>query len=152
MRVETIRDILHWTREFHQQLSLCLQHSVDKNESERAQLLLKYLGEHEKKLVNTLEGFEKTASESVLNTWSYEYFDQHPIKPAQQCEDSFSQLTSKDIIVEVTNLHQQVIDLYHYLQSRAEQPSAKELLGQLAEMEKHEIMQIVQSTNRLEDL
>ncbi len=152
MRVETIRDILHWTREFHQQLSKCLQHSVDKNESERAQLLLKYLGEHEKKLVNTLEGFEKVASESVLNTWSYEYFDQHPMKPAQQCEDSLSQLSSKDIIVEVTNLHQQVIDLYNYLKSRAEQPSAKELLGQLAEMERHEIMQIVQSTNRLEDL
>jgi hypothetical protein len=152
MQVETLRDVLHWTREFHQYLANCLQHCVDKNESERAKLLLNYLGEHEQKLVNVVEGFENTANESILNTWCYEYFDKHPIKSHKQCEGQFSQLESTEIITEITKLHMEVIDLYRYLQDRAEPPSSKELLGQLAELEKHEAMRMIHSANRLEDL
>ncbi|MDX2319391.1 MAG: ATPase [Moritella sp.] len=152
MQIETLRDVLHWTREFHLQMANCLQYSIDKNESERAKLLLKYLGEHEQRLVNVLAGFEKDTSESVLNTWCYEYLDKTPIVRHQQCEVPFSQLKSTDIIPEIINLHQQVIDLYNYLQSRAELPSTKELLTQLADLEQHKIMEMVQSANRLEDL
>lgn len=152
MQVETLKDVLHWTREFHKHLANCLEHCVDKNESERAKLLLNYLGEHEHKLENALAKFEETSNESVLNTWCYEYLDKHPIKRHQQCDAQFSQLKSTEIITEIVNLHQQVIDLYSYLHSMAVTPSYKELLGQLVELEKHEVMRIVHTANRLEDL
>jgi len=152
MQVETLRDVLHWTREYHQCLADCLQDSVDQNESERAKMLLKYLGEHEQKLVTVLEGFEKGADENALNTWCYEYFDKHPVIRHQQCECPFSELGTTEIMTEITTLNQQVIELYRYLQSRAESEGGKELLSQLSELEKHEAMRMVTSANRLEDL
>ncbi|MGF1759562.1 ATPase [Photobacterium sagamiensis] len=152
MQIETLRDVLHWTREFHQYLANCLQHGVDENESQRAKLLLQYLGEHEQKLVNVLTGFEKTADESALNTWCYDYLDKNPIHHDIQCESAFSQLDPADIITEIVTLHQQLTELYRYLQSRAESSSSQELLAQLAELEKHEAMLMVHSANRLQDM
>jgi len=152
MQIETLRDVLHWTREFHQYLADYLQHSVEKNESERARMLLQYLGEHEQKLVNVLEGFEKTASESALNTWCYEYLDKYPIHRQVSYEGSFSQLEPADIISEIVSQHQKVIEFYRYLYSRAETTSSQELLANLTELEKHEAMRMVHSANRLQDL
>ena len=152
MQIETLRDVLHWTREFHQYLADYLQHSVKKNESERAKMLLQYLGEHEQKLVNVLEGFEKTANENALNTWCYEYLDKYPIHRQVSYEGSFSQLEPADIISEIVSQHQKVIEFYRYLQSRAESTSSRELLASLTELEKHEAMRMVHSANRLQDL
>lgn len=152
MQVETLRDVLHWTEQFHQCLADCLEQSEDKTKNERVIMLLKYLKEHEQKLVGVIEEFEKTTSENVLNTWCYEFFDKHPIIRHQQFDCSFSELEPSKIIAEVINLHEQVIELYRYLQSRAEPESSQEVLSQLTELEKHEAMRMVHSANRLEDL
>ena len=52
MKVETLRDVLHWTSEFHQHLSECLKRGADKTDNTRAQMLLNYLSEHEEKLLH----------------------------------------------------------------------------------------------------
>lgn len=152
MQVETLRDVLHWTREFHQCLANCLQKSLEKTDSERVTMLLKYLGDHEAKLVDVLDGFEKMTSENILNTWCYEYFDKHPIIRHQKFDNAFTELEPTAIITEITNLHQQVIELYRYLQDRAEPESCKEVLSQLTDLEQHEAMRMVHSASRLEDL
>jgi hypothetical protein len=36
MQVETLEDVLHWTKEFHKHLSRCLQNSADENQGARA--------------------------------------------------------------------------------------------------------------------
>ncbi|PSW06689.1 ATPase [Photobacterium lipolyticum] len=152
MKIETLRDVLHWTREFHQYLASCLQHGVDENASERAKLLLQYLGEHEQRLVKTLKGFEKGADKNALDTWCYDYLDKNPIHHDIQCESAFSNLEPADIITEIVTLHQQLTELYRYLQSRAESTSSRELLAQMAELEKHEAMLMVHSANRFQDM
>jgi hypothetical protein len=43
MQIETLKDVLHWTKEFHQQLSQCLSHFGDK-----IHMMLAYLSEQEK--------------------------------------------------------------------------------------------------------
>ena len=48
MQIETLKDVLHWTKEFHQHLNQCLSHCADKNTDERARMILAYLSEHEK--------------------------------------------------------------------------------------------------------
>ncbi len=40
MQIENLRDVLRWTKDFHFQLSKCLDHCSDQNLSERAALLL----------------------------------------------------------------------------------------------------------------
>ena len=78
MQIETLKDVLHWTREFHQHLSQCLSHCADKNMDERARMILAYLSDHEKALTKVVSGFETSGDEHALNTWCYEYVAKHP--------------------------------------------------------------------------
>ena len=43
MQIETLKDVLHWTQQFHHNLSECLSHCEDKNVDERARIMLDYL-------------------------------------------------------------------------------------------------------------
>ena len=72
MQIETLKDVLHWTREFHQHLSQCLSHCADKNTDERARMILAYLSDHEKSLTKVVNGFETSGDEHALNTWCME--------------------------------------------------------------------------------
>ena len=152
MAIETLKDVLHWTTEFHEQLSECLEHCADKNESERSKMLLDYLAKQEEKLSHIVNQFEKTGDNGALNTWCYEYINKHPIVRHVHCEATFSKLNATEIMEVFVDQHEQVIELYHYLASRADIPSAKELLESLKSLEEHEIMRMVQTANRFQDM
>jgi len=152
LQIETLRDVLHWTRKFHQRLYHCFQHCVDEDENERARLLLAYLAEHENKLIRVLDGFEKTASSRALNTWCYEYVDRHPILRHKNCDSPFENMSTSEITAEVAHLHQEVINLYRYLNDRAESLSAQDLLKSLKEVEENESMLMVKNAINLEDI
>lgn len=47
MEVETLRDVVRWTRGVHSELSECLSMCQKDNEDERAKLVLSYLSNHE---------------------------------------------------------------------------------------------------------
>ena len=69
MQVETLKDLLGWTQQYHHHLSACLEHCATKNDSERSRLLLDYLVKHEQHLEMLISGICDTASENALNTW-----------------------------------------------------------------------------------
>ena len=152
MQVETLKDVLNWTRDAHQHLASCMQHCAGENESARAKLLLDYLADHEQKLVKVLDEFQKTANVSALNTWCIEYLDKHPITRHEKCELPFAELSADEINIEVAHQHGQIIELYRYLLSHADIPETQELLEQLLSLEEHEAMQMTQAANRLHDL
>jgi DNA integrity scanning protein DisA with diadenylate cyclase activity len=152
MQVENLRDILDWTIDFHQQLSLCLADCANKNESERAKLLLDYLAQHEQRLTKVIMKFEKTASSNALNTWCYEYLDKHPIVKHKHTDAPFSDLNTLQITEIVIHMHQQVITLYRDLAAQTVVNSAHDLLEELLSLEEHEAMRMSQSANRLEDM
>ncbi len=152
MQIETLRDVLHWTRKFHTQLQECLARCSEVNEDERAKLLLVYLSDHENKLIRVLDGFEKTASVNALNTWCYEYVDKYPVQRHQNCTANFTDMSSAEISTEISNLHEQVIGLYRHILDRANSESSRELLSGLLNIETHTAMQATQSANRLSDL
>ena len=152
MEIETLKDVLNWTQKFHQHLSHCLAHCSDENTNERAKMLLKYLSDHEKALSEVIEAFLKSDYEHALNTWSYEYVKKQPIVQHVHCDAPFAALDSVQIMDVIIDQHQQVIELYSFLASRADIPSAKEILESLKSLEEHEIMRAVHSANRLEDM
>tara|TARA_R110002095_G_scaffold182796_3_gene159995 strand:- start:282 stop:740 length:459 start_codon:yes stop_codon:yes gene_type:complete len=152
MNVKNLKDVINWTRESHLYLASCMQHCVDQNENARAKLLLDYLADHEQKLVKVLDGFQETASTNALNTWCIEYLDKHLTERHGKCEKVFAQMNTEEIIAETLSQHEQVIDLYRYLHSRADIPEAIELLSQLLELEEHEAMRMSHSANRLQDM
>ena len=152
MQIETLKDVLHWTREFHQHLSQCLSHCADKNMDERARMILTYLSDHEKALTKVVGSFETTGDEHALNTWCYEYVAKHPIVRHAYCDAPFADLDATQIMEVIIDQHQQVIELYCYLASRADIPSAMELMESLRSLEEHELMRMAQSANRFGDM
>ena len=68
------------------------------------------------------------------------------------CDSPFADLNAAQIMEVIVDQHQQVIELYRYLASRADIPSTQELLASLTSLEEHEIKRMVQSTNRFEDM
>lgn len=152
MQVETLRDVLHWTKEFHQHLGQCLSHCADKSADERARMLLAYLSDHEKALTQVVSGFETSGDEHALNTWCYEYVNKHPIVRHAHCDALFADLDATQVMAVIVDQHQQVIELYRDLASRGGISSATELLESLRGLEEHEMKRMVQSVNRFGDM
>ncbi len=152
MQIETLRDVLKWTKEFHQHLSQCLPHCADMNTNARAKMILSYLSDHEEILTKVVNGFEISGDEHALNTWCYEYVNKQPIIQHGHCDAPFTDLDAVQIMEVIVDQHQQVIELYRYLASRADIPSAQEMLTSLKSLEEHEMMRMVQSANRFEDM
>jgi len=152
MQIETLKDVLHWTKKFHQHLSQCLSHCADKNTDERARMMLGYLSEHEKSLTDVVSGFEKSGDERALNTWCYEYVNRHPITLHAHCDAPFAELETAQIMEVIIDQHQKVTELYRYLASRAEIPLTKELLESLLSLEQHGVMRMAQVSNWFGDL
>ncbi len=152
MQIETLKDVLHWTRKFHQQLSQSLSNSVDKNTDERARMVLEYLADHEKTLDKVISGFEKSGDEDALNTWFNEYVNKSPVLQNVHTNTPFANMDAAQIMEVVADQHQQAIELYRYLARRADIDSAKDMLESLLSLEEHEIMRMTQSTNRFSDM
>lgn len=152
MKIETLKDVLHWTAEFHRHLSEKMTQSAGENESPRAVMLLDYLATHEQKLSHVLGQFELSGGAAALGTWCYEFLEKSPILQKSYVDAPFEQLNAEQVMLVIVELHQQIIEFYRYLYSRADSTSARELLAQLTALEQHEVMLMSQGANRLSDL
>lgn len=152
MKIETLKDLLEWTKATHRNLSECMVHCSEHHESERGVMLLSYLSGHENVLATVIQGFVDTSRTSVLNTWCLEYLDRKPIQIHDYCDGYFVEMDLSKIIETVVSQHYQIISLYKHLYAKADIPSMEELLKQLIEFEESHVMQMVQGANRLEDI
>lgn len=152
MKVQTISDLIDWTRMMHQQLAERLADGSKQHEQEMARLLLSYLADHEATLERTIDGFEQRADSKVLKTWVHDYLGHEPIDLHRSCDAPFAEMTFDEICGLVFDAHNQVIDLYRDLLGRADIPEAQELLQALLDIEKHETMRLAQQTNRMRDM
>ena len=152
MKVQTISDLIDWTRVMHHRLAECLAHCSEQSEQEMAKMLLSYLADHEATLEKIVEGFEKRADPKALNTWVYDYLGHEPIDPNRTCDVPFEQMSFDEICGSVFDVHNQAIDLYRNLLGRADIPEAQEVLQALLAIEEHETMLLAQQTNRMRDM
>lgn len=152
MKVETYKDLLTWTGEFHKNLSSCLQHCASKNENERSRMLLEYLAGHEQELANTVSGFVDTTDTGALKTWCYDYAQNHPLLHSQECKEPFQDMEPDNILAKVIERHEQVIDLYRSLQATADVGAARELMEELESLEAQEARQMTQGANRMQEM
>lgn len=152
MDIKTFADLIDWTRQLHGHLAKCLVHGAAKHKEESATLLLEYLADHEAKMAHMIERFEEQADAKAMHTYVYDYLSHQPIALNQSCDMRFENLSYDDICREVFSLHEQVMDLYRTLISKADTHGAKDLLESLLAMEKHEAMRLSTQTGRMHDL
>ncbi|TCK02362.1 ATPase [Marinobacterium mangrovicola] len=152
MQIDTFRDIIHWTRAYHQQLSEWLRNSGSAQHDERAQMLLDYLADHEAKLSRAITAFEATDNLNALDTWVMEFLDKKPLLPSASLGAPFADMSADEIIAKVEDEHNQIVELYRFLVSRVNTTPAADLLEELADLEQHEAMRLSQAANRLHDI
>ncbi|KXS36645.1 MAG: hypothetical protein AWU55_2974 [Halomonadaceae bacterium T82-2] len=152
MKIETFKDLIDWTRQLHAHLAECFGHCASQHEEDLGKWLLEYLAAHEATLERTVASSEKQADPKALHTRVYDYLSHNPITPHQACSAPYAEMSFEDICREVFSLHDQVIDLYRYLDGRAEIPEARELVRELLKLEEHEAMRLAHQSNRARDL
>lgn len=57
-----------------------------------------------------------------------------------------------EISREIFAIHNQIIDLYRSLETRPGLDRARELLGEMLQLEEHETMRLAQQVNRMHEL
>lgn len=152
MKVQTISDLIDWTRAMHHRLAERLADGSAEHEREMTRLLLSYLADHEASLGKMIDGFEQRADSKALNTWVYDYLGHEPIDLHRSCDAPFSEMNFDEICGSVFDVHNQAIDLYRDLLRRADIPEAQELVRSLLALEEHETMRLAQQTNRMRDM
>lgn len=152
MQVETLADVLEWTRLVHHNLAACLAQCSAGSRSERVKMLTDYLADHERELDRVVGLIEEDADTKALNTWVYDYFENTPVTLGEVCDPNFEDKTTEEIVEAVMALHEQIIDLYTYLSGRADVPSTVALINGLLSLERHEAMLMQHQSRRLDDL
>lgn len=152
MEIKTFGELIDWTRNLHQELARCLAHCASNHEEERARALMSYLSSHEEELVRIVDEFKRQSAKNTLETRVYDYLKHNPIQTHRTCDEHYTELDFKGIYREVMNFHDQVMDLYRVMASKAEIPEARELLEGLLEMETHESMRLARQIGRMDDV
>ena len=152
MKPETLNDLIDWTQRLHHALGQCLREGIDGPQGRRAHWLLEYLADHETQLEEIVQGFARDADRNALNTWVYDYFTQRPLQFLDEGATPFSGMDVEEICQTVFNWHNQIIDLYRYLEGRADIPEVRELVSNLLEIETHEMMKLAYQSSQAEDI
>lgn len=152
MTVETIKDVLDLTRRLHINLACALKRASEETRQERLRMLLDYLYEHESELGRVIALSEKDAHQSALHTWCAEYIDKQPFTPEAVENIDYSTMSTAAVMQSILTIHEQIIDLYRYLSTRAVVTTAEEFLNFILTLEQHEAMRMVRDIEKLEDL
>lgn len=152
MRFHQIRDVLDWTRTFHDTLANDYDGLAKGHEKERVGMLLQYLAEHERALSGALQHYEEDAARALLATW----YDQAPeVKLPPDLNslcDTLEKVDTDTVLALALLFHDLLIDMYKALAAKAPTPAAKTLFDSLVSQETREKMRTVRDALRLEDL
>ena len=150
MRVETLSDLMDWTRSVHQRLAEALERDTEGSRDERLHMLADYLSEHERMLARVLKQSEEDTQKKTLDTWTYEFFRNIPLKARESFD--FHNQDPDHLLGAVLDVHEKIIGLYRDLAEHAEVESTRELLENLRGLEKHEAMRMARDYGRMKDL
>ena len=151
MSNKTLRDMVEWTQQFHQDMADSMELSATQSTGERERMLLGYLVEHENELARMVGRYGENASDTALNTWVSAYMEQYPALEQPPTYPPFSGMNTAEIMTTVQEQHDRVINIYQHLEDFV-QSSANELVRDLRNLEEQELQRISQSANRLEDI
>ncbi|EKF74331.1 ATPase [Alcanivorax hongdengensis A-11-3] len=152
MNVETIADVIHWSREVHRQLAECMERGWQEESRERVRMLMAYISDHERRLDAVLKASEADAGRGTLNTWFYDYVQANPEAMKMTCSLDGHTADTNSLLAYVLEMHEVLIRLYRYLAGRAHVETVREELDALLSLEEHEAMRMARDAQRLDDL
>ncbi len=152
MRFRQVKEVLDWVVSFHERLSEEYGRLSDDATKEKVSLLLNYLAEHQRALVNTIEKFEVDAADRLLNAWFQECPSLELPASLEELHVTLAGKETDDIVNQAIKFHDELIRLYQELEAEAEVDSVRDLFANLASLEKNEKMRMVRDAQYLNDV
>ena len=150
MRFRTIKDIIDWTRAFHDALAAQYESLAVGHEQERAGLLLQYLSHHERTLSAALQHYEEDQEHLLLKKW---YAPDLPLPEdlSTLCR-KLERVDTSGVLAMALQFHDLLIDLYANLSSHAPNEEIKTLFESISNQETRDKLKTVRDAVRLEDI
>lgn len=152
MTINTLKELIDWTRDRHGQMARCLSEAAENHNDEMTRGLLSYLAGHETDLARKVDEFEHLGTPLELATRDYDYLSHHASNTLVPCHDRLVTLEPQQISQEVLGFHNDIIGLYEGLARRVVVPDMQQLLQQLLEMEEVETRRMATQVGRMESL
>lgn len=152
MTIETIKDILDWTRDLHRELADVYRANSDASKDERTKMLLRYVADHEMRLADAVAHHEKDPSVQLIDTWVQDYVQKNPFMQGMMGAFKLAGMNYDQILTPTVQAHQHLIGLYEELAENAKTDRLKELFENMQSLEQHELMRMVHTTERFNDL
>ncbi|TVR94234.1 MAG: hypothetical protein EA418_10735 [Wenzhouxiangellaceae bacterium] len=150
MRYKTVKEILDRAAALHDRLAAYSREAAQGQDKQRLGLVLEYLADHQDRLGQAIESFEDDAGDRVMSTW----FDRSPELdlPEVQPQELADIDEVEALIDKVVEFHDRIIALYGNLRDQARVHQVREVFSSLADLERHEKMELIQSTRQLQDI
>jgi rubrerythrin len=151
--LETIKDILDWTRRLHQELADAYRDGSETITDERARMLLNYVADHEARIAETIKHYEDDTSVRTMDTWVQDYFQHNPFfVSGMQALMATPGLKTEEVLDATVKFHQNLIGVYKDLAESAPTERMRELFENLQSLEQHELMRMVHTAERFNDV
>lgn len=150
MRIHKIRDIIDWTRAFHNKLADLYEELAQGHDRERVGLLLHYLALHERGLSDALKHYEEDAVHSELEI---KYDPDLELPPdVDSLTDTLQKVDTTEVLKMALKFDDVLVNVYRELADRAPTPEVKTLFENIVSHEIKEKLRTVRDAIRLEDL
>ena len=151
MRFETLRDVIQFSRELHEELAERYEDVRDHSTRERARLLLDYLARHERHLQQSLQRYQRDAADRLLDAW-FSYMPEHRLEDIVAEVEMFADMEVDQILAEALKLDDHLIALYREMAQRAPSVQVREVCQNLLQLEASEQIRAARGALSLQDM
>ncbi len=150
MRYKTVEEILDQAAALHDRLAACSRDAAQAQDKQRVGLVLDYLADHQDRLRQAIKSFEDDAGDRVMSTW----FDRSPeLELPQVKSQELADIDEVETLIDkVIEFHDRIIALYGNLRDQAHVDQVREVFASLADLERHEKLELIQSSRQLQDI
>ena len=152
MTLETIKDILDWTRQLHEELARLYRDSSGESDDEKTRMLMTYVADHLERLAEAIAHYEKDSTVTMMDSWIQDYVEKNPFMQGWRNAMNLAGMNFDQVLDNTVKTHQQLIGLYEDLAEASKTERMKELFENLQNLEQHELMRMVHTTERFSDI
>lgn len=144
-------DFIMFVRNLHYDFKNYFEKVLDNQNQEKIKMILGYLAEHENKMVQTLNEYEKGLGKGIEETW-YQFIEL-PEKP-----DCLKRLTFKsdisidDVLELISKVDNCLINLYKKLAEISVTDETRKIFENLADLEKNELRRVIHNIQKASEL
>ena len=144
-------EFIDYVRSFHHLLSQYYSKLKNNSQKEKVKMILDYLVEHESKMESTLLEFEDNISSKVGKFW-FSFIENNKLPECFKQPEMHTEMTIDEVLEKAIRFDECLIALYKHLSDYASIPEVKSFFESMADMESHEMRNVIRNIQRIDDM